>query len=211
MAGEIGICGCPGRTGGGGIIRFDRVTFGYPGNPVFADMTYDFPESGCLWLAGSSGCGKTTLLRLISGLEKPQSGHITGVGRVAMVFQEDRLLPWRSVWDNILIATEHPDPERVEKILGQLGIAEAAGSFPNACSGGMRRRAAIARAMAAEADVLLLDEPFTGLDPERKSDTAALLRELYRDRLILLVTHDPGEAEAMGADKILNLTIKNPT
>jgi len=187
------------------MIRFDRVTFGYPGKPIFDGFTYDFPARGCLWLTGPSGRGKTTLLRLVAGLEAPLSGHIAGAGKIAMVFQEDRLLPWRTAAENILIPMEHPDPARVDWLLCKLGIADAAGNFPAALSGGMRRRAAIARALAAEADTLLLDEPFTGLDAERKSDVTALLRELYRDRLTVLVTHDPGEAEAMGADTVLDL------
>jgi NitT/TauT family transport system ATP-binding protein len=179
----------------------DRVDFAYDlARPVLAGFSLELPATGAVCLTGPSGCGKTTLLRLLAGLETPQGGTITGLGsRVAMVFQEDRLLPWETAWQN---AVTTPDPDATERArdwLRRLGLADSLHVRPSGLSGGMRRRVALARALAAEPDLLLLDEPFTGLDEPSWRSAAELIAGSGAGRLTVLVTHLPDQAAALGA------------
>ncbi len=187
------------------MVELQNLSFAYAGQPVFTDLSMTFPDTGVVCLFGPSGCGKTTLLRLLAGLEKPQQGQIVGLEgkRIAMVFQDNRLLPWKTALDNIAVTL--PDAPEVARqkaaaALAAVGLQEAAEKYPAACSGGMQRRIAIARAMVAEPDVLLLDEPFAGLDAERRDDIARQLTERRDRQLIVLVTHDREEAQLMGAE-----------
>lgn len=184
--------------------RLDRVGFGYGrGRPVLADFTLDLPETGTVCLLGPSGCGKTTVLRLLAGLVIPQAGRIVGLDgrRPAVVFQEDRLLPWETAWQN---AVSRPDPaqrERAREWLCRLGLGDNLHRRPGELSGGMKRRVAMARALASEADLLLLDEPFTGLDESAWRHAADLVVAAAEGTglLTVLVTHVPEHAAALGA------------
>lgn len=182
-------------------ITMNSVTFGYGATRICEDLHWTLPASGvtCLW--GTSGCGKTTLLRLLAGLEKPQNGTIEPKGyRVSMVFQEDRLLPWLTVRENAALACN--DEERVKQLLAAVGLTALADSLPDAISGGQQRRVALVRALAADSDLLLLDEPFTGLDEETKALVLPLIREAAKTRPVVLVTHIADEAKAMDATMI---------
>lgn len=160
-------------------------------------------------VVGPSGCGKSTLLRLIAGLDRDFTGHISlpAHGRLGMAFQEPRLLPWRSVADNLRIAAPQASDAEIAALLDELSLAEHAAHFPGELSLGLARRVALARALAIKPDLLLLDEPLVSLD-------AALAREL-RDKIAalidekrittLIVTHDLSEAIAL-ADKIFLLS-----
>ena len=150
-------------------------------------------------LIGPSGCGKTTILRIVAGLDTDFTGRLTlpGGGRLGMVFQEPRLLPWRSVEDNVRLALDAPPPAvELDALFTMLGLAEHRDHYPGELSLGLARRAAIARAFAVKPDLLLLDEPFVSLD----EGTARRLRgELAALRArgpvtTLLVTHDVDEA-----------------
>lgn len=161
-------------------------------------------------LIGPSGCGKTTALRIIAGLDDDFEGIVSrpGSGRLGIVFQEPRLLPWRTVEENVRLALspDQPSPD-LEALFRMLGLADHAGRFPGELSLGLARRAAIARAFAVEPDLLLLDEPFVSLD----APTAQRLRrELAAlcDRTgvtTLLVTHDIPEALEL-ADRLFFLS-----
>lgn len=182
-------------------IAMNAVTFGYGATRICDKLNWTLPENGvtCLW--GPSGCGKTTLLRLLAGLEKPQSGTIEPAGyRVSMVFQEDRLLPWLTVRENAALACDND--AKVEELLTAVGLTELADSTPDKISGGQQRRVALVRALAAESDLLLLDEPFTGLDEETKALVIPLIREAAKTRPVVLVTHIADEAEALNASMI---------
>ncbi len=182
-------------------IAMNAVTFGYGATRICDKLNWTLPENGvtCLW--GPSGCGKTTLLRLLAGLEKPQNGTIEPKGyRVSMVFQEDRLLPWLTVRENAALACDND--AKVEELLTAVGLTELADSTPDKISGGQQRRVALARALAAESELLLLDEPFTGLDEETKALVLPLIREAAKTRPVVLVTHIADEAEALGATMI---------
>lgn len=135
------------------MIALEDVSFAYGQKPVLQAVSLRFPKSGAVCLFGASGCGKTTLLRLLSGLEKPDKGRLTGLEgkRTAMLFQEDRLLPWLSVLENVAVVLEGPDARaRAADWLELVGLADAAHKRPAALSGGMRRRAALARALAVQ-------------------------------------------------------------
>ncbi len=159
-------------------------------------------------LMGASGKGKTTLLRLISGLERPDSGKVSFAEkpRISFVFQEDRLFEGFSAVENITAVTGRgEDNKRIAKdTLYSLGIdvTEHSGAVRE-FSGGMKRRVAIARALLAEHDVLLLDEPFKGLDGDTRDITARVIREHSKDKLVILVTHDRREAELLGIENVI--------
>jgi len=173
-----------------------------------------------LALSGPSGCGKTTLLRVLAGLEKPAEGAVRCAGAAAtegprlllapwqrglqMVFQDLGLWPARTVRQNVLDAARasgQPDPgTAADALLARLRLDSFAGRKPGSLSGGEARRLALARALVTRPRALLLDEPFTSLDPAAREEGFALLDELLRETgaAVLLVTHDPWEAERLG-------------
>ncbi len=162
---------------------------------------------------GESGCGKSTLLRLIAGLQKPDEGSVTRDGQplsaklykreIAMVFQEPALWNHMSVKENLLFGCPEKNKARrndlVREVAGELGIGELLGRKPDEISGGQARRAAVARALLSQRSLLLLDEPFTNLDPEIKSRTIRTVQKYCGSCAILLVTHDSSEAGEFGA------------
>ena len=184
-------------------IRMENIDFSYGDLPVCRDLSWQLPDKGVVCLWGVSGCGKTTLLRLLAGLERPQTGRITGLtdGRVSVCFQEDRLLPWRTVLDNVAIPTGG-DRQRARQILAAVGLGEYTDSFPDAISGGQRRRVALARALAMPGDLLLLDEPFTGMDVAAWERVVPLIRQWAATRPVVLVTHIAEEVQALNASII---------
>ncbi len=180
-------------------IMLDRVTFAYGRVPVLREVSLTLPERGVVCLWGASGCGKTTVLRLLAGLERPQGGRVLRPERVSVMFQEDRLLPWRTAAENVSIAAGCP-PEQATAWLRRLGIdGEQAGALPSALSGGQCRRAALARALAYESDLLLLDEPFTGMDEDSREAAAAPILARAAHVPVVLVTHVAAEAERLSA------------
>ena len=184
-------------------VFLKNVSFAYGDIPVLQDVTWHLPDSGVVCLWGASGCGKTTALRLLAGLEKPGGGRVDGVQRVSMVFQEDRLLPWRTALENVLLTGA--DVEKACKLLAELGLTvEEAQAYPQHLSGGQQRRVALARALAAESDVLLLDEPFNGLDEGTWMDVVPLIKAVAESRPVVLVTHIREQVEALGA-KVVHL------
>ena len=168
------------------------LTFSYGGKPVFSGLNLSLPLGSRTALLAPSGFGKTTLLRLLCGSLKPQSGSITGIPAegIAMVFQEDRLLPGCTILENLqLVAPERPEAE-LTALLGEH-------SRPGKLSGGMRRRAAIARALVFASPLVIMDEPFKGLDEITLASTLACVDRWLGDRTFLLVTHSPQEGERL--------------
>jgi NitT/TauT family transport system ATP-binding protein len=154
-------------------------------------------------LIGASGCGKSTLLSLVAGLDAPTSGEVnTGGRKVALMFQEPALFPWLTAAKNVEIplrAAGVPKAQRRERVAELLDLVQLgafADKLPHQLSGGMRQRVALARSLAQEADVLLMDEPFGALDPLTRAEMQDMLRDLLRrlHKTVLLVTHDLGGA-----------------
>ena len=176
-------------------ITLNRITKSFGGNAVLRDFSAKIPLYGVTVLRGASGAGKTTLFRLLLGLEKPDAGRIEGMEKrkPAVVFQEDRLLPWASALQNASLGS---DEARASASLDTLGLHESKNLLPRELSGGMRRRVAIARALAFGGDILFLDEPFTGLDEENKRIAAQAMLGAHIP--IMVITHDDSEAELFG-------------
>ena len=176
---------------------------------VLADFRLTLPVGAVGALVGPSGCGKTTLLRLVAGLDQNYDGevHLPAHGRLGMVFQEPRLLPWRTVIDNLRIVAPQAHDAALAALLDELGLAEHAAHFPRQLSLGLARRVALARALAIEPDLLLLDEPLVSLDAALARDLREKIAALIETRRIttLIVTHDLREAIAL-ADKIFLLS-----
>jgi NitT/TauT family transport system ATP-binding protein len=169
------------------LITFDNVHLSYNNKPILQNFAWQIPQKKLVVITGPSGSGKTTLLRIIAGLTKPDSGTVSGLhDRVSYLFQEHRLIPQRTVLENLRLVTDKPS-EWLERV----GLAGSANQYPAQLSGGMRQRAAIARAFAYPADLLLLDEPFKELDDVSAAVILNLLKEQIGSReQILLVTHD---------------------
>lgn len=178
-------------------MRLDNVSFAYRDTPVLNNVSLALPKAGAVCFTAPSGTGKTTLLRLIAGLEAPQKGVVTNEGeRVAVMFQDNRLFPWLTAEQNVALACAGEDPL---PFLEAVELTDARDKFPSQLSGGMQRRVALARALAFGGDLLLLDEPFTGLDNELRERVAAVIRERFAGGCIVLITHDPAEAALLDA------------
>lgn len=178
----------------------------YGGTQVFSAFSAVIEAGAVTSIMGQSGCGKTTLLRLIMGLEKPDGGSINGVPeKISAVFQEDRLCPQLSAVDNIALVTgRRYSRGEIEHELRAVGISDDLNKPVSQFSGGMQRRVALVRAMMAEADLLVLDEPFKGLDDDTRAAVIEYVMARRKGRTLLHVTHSLSDAEALGG-KILKL------
>jgi sulfonate transport system ATP-binding protein len=199
------------------MLALEHLSKTYAGGTVaLADIRLEVRPSEIVALVGGSGCGKTTLLRLLAGLDRPSAGTIRldsepilaphpGVG---IVFQEPRLLPWLTVADNVGFGlAELPASERKARVghaLEKVGLANRAGRWPKELSGGQQQRVAIARAFVAQPRLLLLDEPFSALDAFTRASLHEHLLALWAESrpMVVLVTHDVHEAVTL-ADRVL--------
>ena len=181
------------------MISLNSVTFAFPERPVFENLTLTLPDR-CALMA-PSGRGKTTLLRLVSGLLRPQSGEIkTDHEKFAFLFQDDRLMPWLTAKENVETVLPRHRRREAESFLNRVGLSEHYDALPENLSGGQRRRAAIARLLAYGGDLLLLDEPFRGLDRDTADAVADILKNAAPK--ILMAVHSQREAEIMGCEII---------
>jgi NitT/TauT family transport system ATP-binding protein len=172
---------------------------------VLGEIALEVAPGEIVALAGPSGVGKTTLVRILAGLDPAFEGRVADAGRVAMVFQSPTLLPWRTAEANIRLTTG-AGPEAVHRLLAEVGLEGRADAFPGQLSLGQQRRLALARALAAEPETLLMDEPFVSLDEETAARMRALTLDLLAHRRIatLIVTHDLIDAAEM-ADRVVVL------
>jgi NitT/TauT family transport system ATP-binding protein len=206
-----------------GAISVRGVDFRYGHGAVLADVSCTVAAGEHVAIVGRSGTGKSTLLHLIAGLSRPAAGGIVIDGTavdgpvrgVVLMFQRPALLPWTSVAENILLPLRlsggrRRDPRgaerRLHSLLAQIGLADRAGALPAQLSGGQQQRVALARALAADPKILLLDEPFSALDPETRAALRGDVRRLAAARGVTLitVTHDLADAAAL-ADRALVL------
>ena len=182
------------------MLTMEHLSKRFKDTVLFTDLDLTVENPAVLW--APSGWGKTTLLRILMGLEAPTAGRVQGVGRVAAVFQEDRLCPQLNAVQNVTLVlpgTENQYIPQIKADFQQLGMDTAALQLPaRRLSGGQKRRTALLRALWAPSDTLLLDEPFTGMDPETMVRAAALLRQRCAGKPALLATHDRDAIRALG-------------
>lgn len=173
------------------MIKLENITLRYGEKLVLDRFSLEIPLEGLTALSGPSGCGKTTLLRVLMGLARPEQGAVSGLdpARTAFLFQEDRLLPWRTVSQHITDVLPRPRRGEAAKWLAFAGLEGEGDAYPSALSGGMARRLALARCAALGGEVLLLDEPFAGVDQERTGRLLERLRGLGAP--VVLSTHQP--------------------
>ncbi len=199
------------------ILRFENVSLTYHtrrGETTAAEnLTFSVREGEFVAIIGPSGCGKTTLLSLAAGLLVPSSGEVTRHGTCGYMLQKDELFPWRTIEKNIYLPLEIARKNTAERrkraveLAQKYGLGDFLQSYPPQLSGGMRQRAALIRTLAAEPDILLLDEPFSALDYQTRlnvcDDVAAIIRS--EKKTALLITHDISEAVSL-ADRVIVLT-----
>ncbi len=182
------------------MLTIEHLTKQFGEKTLFRDLCLTVDGPAVLW--APSGWGKTTLLRILMGLDTPTAGRVRGVGRAAAVFQEDRLCPQLTALQNVTLVLPGSEKQYKEQIgvdFQQLGMDAAALALPAArLSGGQKRRTALLRALWAPSDTLLLDEPFTGMDPDTLAAAAALLRTRCGTEPVLLATHDREAIRLLG-------------
>ncbi|MDM7275605.1 MAG: ATP-binding cassette domain-containing protein [Thermoprotei archaeon] len=187
-------------------LELDGVSFGYKDTILFNGLNYTFKGPSLNVLLGPNGVGKTTLIKIIAGILKPYSGRVLLDGKplvkgsAAYVPQDNELLPWLTVWSNVelplRITGVNGDERRfrVLEALKSVGVPDKARAYPKHLSGGERKRVAIARALASNASILLLDEPAANIDPGGRRSLWRILRDIAGGKLVIVVTHDIGEA-----------------
>ena len=172
---------------------------------VLRNISFDIEKGETVVLCGPSGCGKTTLLNIISGIETLTSGSIeVASNKIAYVFQDDRLIPWKTALQNILFVMENPDSSIAKRILKTVELENFENIKPSKMSGGMRKRLNLARALVVKPQLVLMDEPFSSVDLKTKFSLMDFLKDLLKEEIesALIVSHDPEEAAVLG-DKII--------
>ena len=185
------------------MLKLTNISHSFAEHAVLKGKNLTIHPGQRIALMGPSGCGKTTLLRIALGLLKPISGTVENTFRkTAVVFQEPRLLPWRTALENVnlVLGDGKSTLESAKSYLDQVQLADAADKYPRELSGGMQQRVAVARALAAEGDLLILDEPFKAMDEALREQVIALVNQT--EAAILLVTHEEAEAKSLGGEII---------
>ena len=211
----------------GPIITFRDVAVTFGGDRIYDRLSFDVRRGEFVSILGPSGCGKSTSLRVIGGLLAASGGEVTVDGRppqeawpeIAFVFQSPRLVAWRTALDNVLLASElrfgrgdrAVRTARAMELLTLVGLANDAKKYPAMLSGGERQRVAIARALAVDPQIVLMDEPFSALDPNTRGRMRTEMEQIWQrtGKTVVFVTHDVDEALQL-ADRIVLLS-KKPT
>lgn len=181
-------------------IEIQHVFFSYREKTIFEDFSLSFEEGKGTAILAPSGKGKSTLLHLLSGLLVPKKGSIVFPNphpRISMVFQENRLLESFDAFENIKLVNSRLSNEDIKELLSALKLNDCCNKMAKQLSGGQARRLALARALAYDYDLLLLDEPFTGLDTETKRDVIKFIKKKTLGKTLVLVTHDPEDVKAL--------------
>ena len=207
------------------IITFENVGIAFGEEQIYDQLSFDVRRGEFVCILGPSGCGKSTLLRMIGGLLDVTIGRVTVDGRaphdawseIAFVFQSPRLVPWRTALDNVLLSSElrfgASDKERrrarATELLNLVGLAGDARKYPSMLSGGERQRVAIARALAVDPKIVLMDEPFSALDPNMRGRMRVEMERIWLEtgKTVVFVTHDIDEALQL-ADRTVVLSNK---
>ncbi|PIE03820.1 MAG: nitrate ABC transporter ATP-binding protein [Acidobacteria bacterium] len=185
------------------MLELSDVTKRYNGQTILDRISMKIATNEVTGLLGPSGSGKSTILKMFAGMVQPDSGTVRiGSQRIGFVFQEHRLIPWKTAGENVCFALQSSGMEKKEareraaKILQQVELASCINQYPNQLSGGMCQRVSIARALAIQPAILLLDEPLSSLDMDLKNNLLDFLQQIlkkHRDMTVLYVTHDPSE------------------
>lgn len=184
-----------------GRICVHDLSKSYNGIAVLKNYNLELEPGSRTIIMAPSGYGKTTLLRLMMGLEQADSGEIIGVPeKKSAVFQENRLCEGFSAIKNVEMIDRYPGCPDVRTLLTEIGLGSSLDKSVRTLSGGMQRRCAIVRAMAADSDIVFLDEPFQGLDKENYHLTAAFIKKYLNGRMLVVVSHNEEDAELLGAD-----------
>ena len=206
-------------------ISFEAVGLSFSGETIYESLDFSVAHGEFVCLLGPSGCGKSTALRIIGDLLAAERGRVLVSGKppaesrddLAFVFQSPRLAPWRNALDNVLLGVElrfgraeaRKRSARAAQLLATVGLADAASKYPLMLSGGERQRVAIARALAVDPSIILMDEPFSALDPNTRRRLRAEIERIWQatGKTIVFVTHDIDEALTL-AERIVLMSNK---
>ena len=187
-------------------LAVEELSVSFETKPVIRGLSHSFPPVGVMAIVGPSGCGKSTLLRCLAGLQAPDCGRVLGLAgkRLSMVFQEHRLLPWYDALTNVTLVCAG-DKRRARAALDLVELGEEEHKLPLELSGGMQRRLALARALAYDGDILLLDEPAAGLDEQLSFRVLERALQQWRERPVIIISHER-ELVSRYADYIYDVT-----
>ncbi len=186
------------------MLTLENLTLRYQKQTILDGVSFDFAEGRTTAIVGASGIGKSTLLHAIAGLKKPDGGKIlSSHERISYIFQEPRLFPWMTALENITtVGADEPTAMQYLHALFE-DAEEVANKYPHELSGGMKQRISVARSLAYAPDLLLLDEPFRGLDAETKTAVTRLIFDEMQGKTMLLVTHD--DTDLSLCDEVIRL------
>lgn len=189
------------------LLGLEKVSLSFGANTVFSDLDFAVEKGEFVAVIGPSGCGKTTLLNLLAGSVKADYGKVFCDGNLRMVYQQSSLFPWLTVEENIRLGLGRNDGQKASEMLKIINLKNFANHFPHQLSGGMKQRVEIGRALIGEAEILLLDEPFSSLDYLTKLNIRSELVRMLKEfpRTTVLVTHDIEEAAQL-ADRVVVLS-----
>lgn len=184
------------------MLKLDNISLRYEKKLVIDSLSYEFEDKKTTLIMGASGIGKTSLLNIIASTLKPSSGRLQNSHKkISYVFQEPRLFEWLTALENVSIVS---NKEKAKDLLTLMGLEDSFDKYPSELSGGMKQRVSIARALAYEPDLILLDEPFKGLDEKLRRDVADTLFKALKGTTAIIVSHDNEDMKY--ADTILTLT-----
>lgn len=187
-------------------MKISNLTKSYENHVVLNKLTLNLEKGHIYAIMGASGCGKTTLLHILLGILEPDSGGIEkdGEKKFSVVFQENRLFDFLTAGENVAAIQKKPlKPEEINQVLTEILPKASLEQRVEEFSGGMKRRAAIGRAMLAESDVIVMDEPLTGLDEGTRDQVIAFILKYRRGRTLIFSTHQEKEVELFGAERIV--------
>ena len=187
------------------MITAENIYKSFGEKAVLCGISLSVKQGALTLIVGQSGIGKTTLLRILSGLETADSGKINGLEnkKISYLFQEDRLFPWLTATENVYaVSNEKSKKEKAAALLSELSLGDALDKFPHELSGGMSRRVAIARTLMFDGDVVILDEPFRGLDSESEKNALSVIKKYCEGKTVIAVTHDVTQFDGYEHDTV---------